>query len=70
MLGVAKHQGKGIHSTTNSYIDSLLEVDWADTWWNDSQGSQVTKQGRRAGLQRMSLRNGSAQAYQGERCRQ
>ena len=49
-MEMAKHQGKGIHSTTNSYIDSLLEVDWADTWWNDSQGSQAIKQGRRAGL--------------------
>ena len=47
---MAKHQGKGIYDTTNSYTDSLLEVDWADAWWNDSQGSQVVKQGRRAGL--------------------
>ena len=50
LIGMAKQQGKGSHSTTNSYTDSLLEVDWDDAWWNDSQGSQVVKQGRRAGL--------------------
>ena len=45
-MGMAKHQGKGIYDTTNSYTDSLLEVDWTDAWWDDSQGSQVVKQGR------------------------
>ena len=46
LIGMAKHQGKGIYSTTNSYTDSLLEVDWDDVWWHDNQGSQVVKQGR------------------------
>ena len=50
LIELAKQQGKGSYGTTNSYTDSLLEVDWADAWWNDSQGSQVVKQGRRAGL--------------------
>ena len=47
---IAKAQGKDIHACTNSHTDSLLEVDWSDTWWNDNQGCQVIKQGRRAGL--------------------
>ena len=46
---IAKAQCKDIHECTNSYTDSLLEVDWADAWWNDNQGPQVFKQGRRAG---------------------
>ena len=43
LIGMAKQQGKGSHSTTNSYTDSLLEVNWDDAWWNDSQGSQVVQ---------------------------
>ena len=43
---IAKAQGKDIHACTNSHTDSLLEVDWSDTWWNDNQGCQVIKQGR------------------------
>ena len=29
-MGMAKHQGKGICDTNNSYTNSILEVDWAD----------------------------------------
>ena len=47
---MAKTQCKDIHECTNSYTDSLLEINWAGAWWNDNQGSQVVKQGRRAGL--------------------
>ena len=47
---MAKAQLKDIHACTNSYTDSLVEVDWADAWWNEDQGSQVIRQGRRAGL--------------------
>ena len=50
LIGMAKQQGRGSYGITSSYTDSLLEVDWDDAWWNDSQGSQVVKQGRRAGL--------------------
>ena len=49
-MTVAKAQCKDIHACTNSHTDSLLEVDWSDAWWNDNQGCQAIKQGRRTGL--------------------
>ena len=50
LMTIAKAQCRDIHIFTNSHTDSLLEVDWTDAWWNDNQGCQVIKQGRRAGL--------------------
>ena len=49
LMAIAKARGKAVHTCTNSHTDSLLEVDWADAWWNNNQGCQVIKQGRRAG---------------------
>ena len=50
LIGMAKQQGRGSYGSTNTYTDSLLELDWDDAWWKDGQGSQVVQQGRRAGL--------------------
>ena len=50
LMTIAKGQCKDTQTFTSSHMNSLLELDWTDAWWNDHQGCQVIKQGRRAGL--------------------